>query len=359
MSELRHDPIQKRWVIIATGRSERPDSFSVEYADVGGEEDCPFCPGREHMTPPEIAAYREGDGGPDSEGWTVRVVPNKYPALRIEGELTRRGVGLYDQIAGIGAHEVVIEGPDHEGGIAGMDLAHATAVYHMLQERLRDLMLDGRFKYVLLFKNEGAPAGATLAHPHHQIIATPVTPKTVAMELNSAKEHYLRKERCLFCDIINQEIEAGDRVVTLTDHFVAFAPYASRSPFELFIAPRHHQHSFTDASPESLRGLAEIMQDVLGRLRNGLDHPPFNYVFHSSPNTDSEPKRPNHWATLKHDFHWHIEIVPRLTRMAGFEWGTGFYINPTPPEAAAQFLRTIDPRPGGKGSSLDEPTGRE
>lgn len=342
-SELRYDPIQKRWVIIAADRSLRPNSTTpqTEYDD--DVDNCPFCPGNEEMTPPEIVAIREAGSLPNEKGWSVRVVSNKYPALRIEGELTRRGVGMYDQVSGVGAHEVLIESPDHVRTLDRLPIEQGALIYRVLQERLSDLMRDDRFKYVLLFKNQGMTAGATLAHPHHQVIATPVTPKTVAVELNSARDHFIGKERCLFCDMIDQEITGGERIVALTDRFVAFTPYASRSPFELFVAPRFHQHSLTETSDEDILGLTAIMNDVLCRLRIGLNDPPYNYVFHNAPNTDTSPRRPSHWATIRHDWHWHIEIVPRLTRTAGFEWGTGFYINPNPPEESAEYLRGIDP----------------
>ncbi|MBN1825029.1 MAG: DUF4931 domain-containing protein [Candidatus Eisenbacteria bacterium] len=354
MSELRHDPIQGRWVIIATDRGQRPDSFAVEPERIKAGAFCPFCSGNESSTPPEIVAIRERGSSPNSQGWKIRVVANKFPALRIEGELERRGMGVYDRINGIGAHEVVIESPDHYKSIVGLEQGHVTSVYRVLQERLIDLMRDGRFKYVLLFKNHGRIAGASLPHPHHQVIAVPVTPKTVATELQASRQHFLRKERCVFCDILHQEIESGERIVSLTDRFVAFCPYASRFPFEIFVAPRYHEHAFAETSPNDLSGLAWIMQDVLKRLRFGLRNPPYNYIFHTTPNTQTSPKRPAYWSTVRYDYHWHIEILPRLTRVAGFEWGTGFYINPTPPEQAAEYLRSVDTSQEIEEPALDE-----
>jgi len=343
MSELRHDPIQKRWVIIATDRAQRPDSFAVAPEKPAPGAFCPFCEGNEESTPPEIIAIRERGGGPNTPGWKIRVVPNKFPALRIEGDLERRGIGMYDRVNGIGAHEVVIESPDHNLSIAHLPLDHVSTVYRVLQERLTDLLRDARFRYVLLFKNEGSVAGASLPHPHHQVIAVPVTPKTVSSELQSAQQHYVRKERCIFCDIIQQEIESGERIVSLTERYVAFCPYASRFPFEITVAPRNHEHSFSDTSPEDLAHLSRIMQDVLRRLQVGLKGTPYNYMFHTTPNTDTRPRRPTYWSTVRYDYHWHIEVLPRLTRIAGFEWGTGFYINPIPPEHAAMHLRETDP----------------
>ncbi|RPJ46561.1 MAG: galactose-1-phosphate uridylyltransferase [Candidatus Latescibacterota bacterium] len=343
MSELRHDPIQKRWVIIATDRAQRPDSFAVEPEKTIQGAFCPFCYGNEESTPPEITAVRDRGSRPNTAGWKIRVVPNKFPALRIEGGLERSGVGIYDRLSGIGAHEVVIESPDHRASLIDFDLDHSANVFRVLQERHLDLMRDGRFRYVILFKNQGMTAGASLPHPHHQVIAVPVTPKTVSTELQSSRQHYMGKERCIFCDIIQQEIGTAERIVALTERFVAFCPYASRFPFEVFVAPRNHEHTFAETSAEDLRGLAAIMKDVLGRLAVGLKNPPFNYMFHSAPNTEMKPSRPGYWATVRYDYHWHVEILPRLTRVAGFEWGTGFYINPVPPENAAAHLRAADP----------------
>lgn len=210
------------------------------------------------------------------------------------------------------------------------------------RERLNDLRRDGRFKYVLIFKNHGADAGASLAHPHTQLIATPVTPLTVAKELQSAKDHFHLKERCLFCDIIAQEMGTGERVIRATEHFIAFSPYASRFPFEIFIAPRKHHHDFGQIDDAMARALGEFMQDVMARVKNGLNDPPYNFLIHTSPNTHTALHRSWYWNTIEYDWHWHIEIIPRLTRIAGFEWGTGFYINPTPPEQAAKYLRELE-----------------
>lgn len=341
MPELRHDPIQKRWVIIATERSRRPVDLQ---GPTGPREHafCPFCPGNEAATPPEIAAVRPPGSAPNGPGWKVRVVPNKFPALRIEGDRDRAAVGIYDRMNGIGAHEVIIETPDHDASLAEMDYRSVEQVLRMYMERLRDLLRDRRFKYVLVFKNHGETAGATLAHPHSQVIATPVTPRTISTELTSARDHYNAKERCLFCDVLAQELQTGSRVVWSDPNFAVFAPYASRFPFELMIMPRRHRHSFADMTGEEVAGLARVLRDTLRRLRLGLNDPPYNFMIHTSPNLDYEPRRGVFWQTVPWDFHWHIEIIPRLTRVAGFEWGTGFYINPTAPEEAALFLREIE-----------------
>jgi len=303
---------------------------------------CPFCEGNEGKTPPEITALRSHGAPPNSPGWQVRVVPNKFPALRIEGELERKGMGIYDRMNGIGAHEVIIETPKHDLHMADMSVDELRSVLRMYRTRLLDLMRDGRFKYILIFKNHGASAGASLAHPHTQIIATPVTPLTISRELISAKDHYHIKERCLFCDIIAQEVELGERIVYLSDTFVAYTPYASRFPFELFLSPRHHHSSFAEADEPLLHGLALALKEAFSRVKRCLNDPPFNFLIHTIPNTAASPKRTAYWDTIAADFHWHFEIIPRLTRIAGFEWGTGFYINPTAPEEAARYLREVE-----------------
>jgi UDPglucose--hexose-1-phosphate uridylyltransferase len=341
MPELRHDPIQKRWAIISTDRSRRPDDSFHDAATLP-REGCPFCEGNENKTPPEIIAVRHNGSQPNRPGWQVRVVPNKFPALKIEGELGRRGVGVHDWMNGVGAHEVIIETPRHEENLPDSSVDHIQKVIWTYRERLVDLSRDTRLRYMLIFKNHGAAAGATLSHPHTQLIATPVVPLTLAHELNSAREHFLKKERCLFCDIIGQELESGERIVVSGDEIVAFTPFASRFPFEIFLAPRNHHHSFAAINDRMMRQLAAALKDVLLRLKKCLGDPSYNFLIHTIPNIMAAPKRSASWDTVEHDFHWHMEIMPRITRVAGFEWGTGFYINPTAPEEAARCLRDAD-----------------
>jgi len=335
MSDLRHDPIQKRWVIIATERVRRPQDFHAK-EEKKKMSFCPFCPGNEHATPPEIMSVK------GQNGWKIRVVPNKFPALRIEGDTGRQGVGIFDKMNGIGAHEVVIDSPSHETSLAYLSVDDIVDLLKVWQERIRDLCKDTRFRYILLFKNHGDAAGASLEHPHCQIIATPITPRTVSMELQSCKEYFFVKERCLICDIITQELEQKMRVVRVGERFVVFTPFASRFPFETCIAPRFHQHDFLMTTAEELHLFAVALKDTLLRLSVGLDDPPYNFMLHNAPNVQWHPHRPGYWTTLEHDYHWHLEIIPRVTKMAGFEWGTGFYINPTAPEDAAKYLREIE-----------------
>jgi UDPglucose--hexose-1-phosphate uridylyltransferase len=337
MPELRHDPIQKRWVIVATERQNRRTWFEKELT-LPGTPICPFCPGNEALTPPEILANRE-NGGENDSSWSLRVIPNKYPALQIEGTADRRADGIYDRMNGIGAHEVVIEARSHVQHMADMSTDHVTRIFEVYRQRLVDLMKDERFKYVMIFKNHGSDAGASIAHPHTQIIATPVTPKTVSLELESAREHFRLKERCIFCDILDEELSHGERLVYMSDHFVALCPYASRFPYEVIVLPRAHAHDYSAAPAHIVRDLAHTMQVVLAKLRLAVNDPPFNFLFHTSPNASHTRRRANYWDTLAYDWHWHVEVLPRLTRTAGFEWGSGFYINPTPPELAADTLR--------------------
>ncbi len=340
MPELRHDPIQRRWVIIATERSRRPDAFTREEPRPNGDF-CPFCEGNENKTPPEITAIRNGSL-PNQPGWEVRVVPNKFPALKIEGGLDRRGLGAYDRMNGVGAHEVIIETPHHFQHLGDAPVDHIQKVLWIYRERLVDLLRDQRFKYILIFKNHGAAAGASISHPHTQLIATPVTPLTLAEELDSARNHYLKKERCLFCDLIQQEIESAKRIVVDGDQFIALAPFASRFPFELFVAPRFHHHSFAEASDDMLYHLAGVLKEILLRVKKCLSNPPYNFLIHTIPNIKVKPRSASYWETIELDYHWHIEFMPRITQVAGFEWGTGFYINPTAPEDAAKYLRDTE-----------------
>lgn len=340
MPELRYDPLQHRWVIIATERGARPSDLhdTTKYNRV---KDCPFCEGCESLTPPEIWAIRDPSTAANSPGWKVRVVSNKFPALNIESMGKRTGVGVYDKIEGLGAHEVIIETPEHETGLADLPPEQVRYVLLAYRERLRDLYKDPRFKYVLIFKNHGKRAGASLAHPHSQLIVTPIVPRNVSMKLEASKQHYERKERCLICDVIQQDMDDGSRIILSENGFVAAAPYASRFPFEIFIAPVVHNFSFAEVPDDELARLAAFLKNVLSRLKRVLEDPPFNYVLNTSPNIESRPKFSDKWVTIKYDYHWHIDIIPRLVRIAGFEWGSGFYINASIPEQAAQYLREV------------------
>ena len=293
---------------------------------------CPFCPGNESHTPPEVMAYREAGSEPDRPGWRVRVISNKFPALKVEGTLDRAPHGIYDQMNGIGAHEVFIETPEHAHDLVDMTDEEVRDVLWSYRERMADLERDSRFNHITIFKNYGEAAGSSLEHSHSQLIATPIVPMRVQEEVNGAKRYFEFKERCIFCDIIRQEITDQERIVKDHDAFVAHMPFASRFPFEICIIPKAHQSSFLEMSDAEYVILARCLKDTLLRLKLALNNPPFNYVLHTRPLSPE----------CHEYYHWHFEIIPRLTKVAGFEWGTGFYINPTPPEEAAAFLRGID-----------------
>jgi len=331
MPELRKEPIIGRWVIISSERGKRPVDYEVvpEPAKKGG---CPFCYGNESLTPPEILAVRQPDSPPNGPGWQLRVVPNKFPALRVEGQLDKSGEGLYDKMTGIGAHEIFIESPVHDLHLADMETDHIAELLQAFVARMQDLKRDTRLKYLMIFKNQGFRAGATMEHSHSQLIATPIVPKTIKEELEGSLEYYKYKERCVFCDIIKQEIEDTRRLVIENDRFISIVPYAARFPFETWILPKNHLSTFEDSAVPDLKILAETLKGTLLRMNRSVNTPPYNLVLHTAP--CDRPK-------IDH-YHWHIEIMPRLTRVAGFERGTGFYINPTPPEEAAAFLREVD-----------------
>lgn len=328
MPDLRKDPVVGRWVIISTERARRPSDFKTE-AVVPRGENCVFCPGNEDKTPPEILVGRPPGSPPNTPGWSFRVVANKFPALRIEGDLEPAGEGLYDRMNGVGAHEVVIEAPDHRATLASLPADVVADVMLAYRERVVDLKKDPRFEYVLVFKNHGEAAGASLEHPHSQLIATPIIPIMVTEELTGSAQYFEIKERCVWCDIVRQERRTRSRIVLEANGFVALAPFAPRFPFETWILPTRHRSAFEETGVDELRGLADVLGEFLRRMERVLKHPPYNYMLHTAPLRE---------GPLEH-FHWHLEIIPKLTQVAGYEWGSGFFINPVPPEAAAAALR--------------------
>jgi len=329
MPELRKYPISERWVIISSERVRHPGAFVRESVpNTRSDRFCPFCAGHEDKTPPELLAHRSGTPA-NEPGWSLRVVPSKFPVLRVEGELEREGDGLFDRMEGIGAHEIVVESPVHVLSMTDLTEGAIEQVLWAFRDRVRDLRNDPRLRYVLIFRNYGESAGAHLEHAHSQLIALPVVPKRVQEELEVAGRYYDFKERCIFCDLIRQEVKAGTRVVTETDQFVVLEPYAARFPFETWILPKKHQSHFEEACATQLNNLAWVLKTTLRKLERALERPPYNLLVHTAPLQE---------ASNPH-YHWHIEIIPKLTRVAGFEWGTGFYINPTPPEESARYLR--------------------
>ena len=330
MPELRKDPISQRWVIIASERAKHPSDFLPE-EPVSPPSFDPFAEGNEDKTPPEIAAYRDPGSKPNKPGWRVRVVPNKFPALQVEGDLNKRGDGMYDRMQGIGAHEVIIETPKCVRSFTGLPDEHVREILWMYRDRLLDLQRDVRLKYGMLFKNVGRAAGATLYHTHSQLISTPIVPRTIHLKMQACEEYWKFRGRCLVCDMAVQEAEQQVRVVMDSGQFLAFEPYAPRFPFETWIVPKPHASHFEGVHPPLVEELAFILKRTLLKIEKGLNQPPYNYMLFSSP-FGSGPSE---------HLHWHLEITPRLTPVAGFEWGTGFYINPVPPEDAAEFLRNV------------------
>jgi UDPglucose--hexose-1-phosphate uridylyltransferase len=345
MPELRKDPVLGRWIIISKERRKRPTDFPIEPSRGNGGF-CPLCPGNENFTPPEVFAFRAPGFEKDGPGWQVRVVPNKFPALVIEGELAKEGIGLYDRMNGIGAHEVIVESPNHDEHFADLPVETMATVFKAYKERILDLEKDPRFQYVMVFKNHGSAAGASLEHSHSQLIALPILPRMIVSELEGAESHYRYKERCIFCDIIRQEIQQQERVVCQNDQFITITPFAPRTPFEMWILPKKHSSAFYCQDDDDFYALAEIFGESLRRLNSCIENVPYNFVLHTEPLRSRGVEY----------YHWHFEIVPKLTSIAGFEWGSGFYINPLPPEEAAAYLRTsLDL--ASKGAYSEEDTG--
>jgi UDPglucose--hexose-1-phosphate uridylyltransferase len=329
MPELRKDPIVGRWVVVNVENPTLPGDFHLPPFERKGDDNCPFCYGNESMTPPEIEVISEGEREPNTSGWKVRVVPNKFPALRIEGDLDKRGLGLYDMSNGVGAHEVIIENPEHFKGLDQLNTKDVEYILKAYRSRSLDLRKDRRFKYILIFKNVGLQAGASLEHGHSQLIALPMIPKNVKEEVKGAKTYYEFRERCIFCDMIAYELEEEERIVCENDNFLAFCPLSSRFSFEVWIIPKKHLGDFGLIDELRIGECAQILKEAIRRLRKVLGEHPYNYIIHTSPvNTDGDLA-----------YHWHIEIMPKLTRVAGFEWGSGFYVVFTPPEVAAKYLK--------------------
>ena len=328
MGELRKDPILGRWVIVKTDGSLMPEDYEKEIKTFHQQAICPFCPDREDRTPPEIEAVRDG-GEANSSNWRVRVVPNKFPAFDISGEIDRRGVGVFDMSNGIGAHEVVIETRDHCKDIPDLTDQEVFDIISKYCSRSIDLAKDPRFKYVLVFKNYGAEAGASLEHAHSQVMALPMVPKYVLEALKGSDQYYRFHGRCIYCDIIHQEMKDKERIITENEDFICFAPYASRFSFESWIMPKEHQVRFCEMSDAQKYSLGKILKEMLIRNKICLSDPSYNFFVHTAPVKYHYPE----------GYHWHIEVIPKLTNMTGFEWGTGFYVVQTDPLIAAKFLR--------------------
>jgi UDPglucose--hexose-1-phosphate uridylyltransferase len=332
--EFRRDPLHNTWVVFAPERQRRPQDYAA--ATLSPTALDPFAEGNERLTPPEVFAVRKEKTKPNEPGWRVRVVPNRYPALRIEGQLDAKPEGLYDRVTGIGAHEVIIETPHAETALEDLSINGMAEVFATYRERILDLDKDSRFQHIYIFKNYGPSAGASLAHAHSQLIALPIVPPMVEAKLIRAREHFAARQRSLFADILYTERSGATRMVAENDSYALFCPYASRFPFELAVYPRRHHPDFVSCSPTELYDLAEVVRFALQRLNAVLEKPGYNLLLHTAP-----LKRPlnDRFASAKHDYCWHLEIVPRFHSLAGFEIGLGAYINTVYPEDAARFLR--------------------
>lgn len=341
MYELRKDPILNRWVAVL--KDSKPPGYYFETmpypVPASKGNDCMLCTGKEHETS-EIFAVRDNGSENNISNWRTRVIPRPYPIFRIEGDLGRRGVGMYDIMNSIGANEIIIESPSHNTQPEDIDASQMAIVLMTYKHRISELEKDTRFRYTLIHKDFGKIAGELYDHPHSQVVATPVIPKGIKEELDGAKAYYHYKERCVFCDIINEELRAGKRVIVETGNFLAFTPFAPRYPFEYWIMPRRHNCAFQDISNAEIEDLAAILSLTIKKMRLLLKNPPYNYTLHTAPN---RMPRKDHWHTLGEDFHWHIEIMPALTQRSGFELDSELYIIATSPEDASRHLRETSP----------------
>jgi UDPglucose--hexose-1-phosphate uridylyltransferase len=338
MHELRKDILLGRWVAILSN-SRTPAEYPLAHEERTGQDTCALCAGHEHEPPPEITSIRRPSTQKNAPGWLVRAIPSFHPLFQIEGELGRKGVGIYDMMNSIGANEILIESPEHNRKPEDLGIEQMSRVITLYRDRVADLHKDARLRYVLIYKDSGKEAGAIFSHPVSFLMATPVIPRTVKDELDNAKQYYSYKERCVFCDIMSEELRVGERIILETRNFVAFCPYAAQFPFESWIIPKRHCCAFHEITDDEIEDMGLILMSVLQKLRKVFNDPPFNYYIHTAPNM--VPRR-GHWHTLGEDFHWHLELIPRLVRTSGFEWGSGFYVLYTSPENAAKYLREVE-----------------
>jgi UDPglucose--hexose-1-phosphate uridylyltransferase len=323
VKELRKDPTRGQWVLI------RPR------APAGGSEECPYCPGAEATSGPEIAAYRKDGSAPNTPGWMVRVVPERDPYFRIEDELVREGVGMFDMITPRGASELIVESPRHDDTLATIDPEQLEDVLWMYRDRLLDLKRDSQIRDILISRRHKKP-GVSRHHPYSRVTAIPIVFDEKRRELRETRDYYQYKRRCLYCDLLRQEIAARERVVRLTKSFACLVPYAPRSPFETWIVPRRHGWSYEDAlTAETAPELSALLSLFFGALARHLEDPGYELVLHTAPNVRSRILL-GEWATIRDDYHWHIEVVvrPEDANRVG-----GIFVTETPPEEAALQLR--------------------
>lgn len=325
---LRKDPVTQRWVVISPERAEIPLPGVPPQPAGLPPEACPFCPGNEAKAGAEIHVEREPGSPVNGPGWWIRVVADRYPILHIEGGLEKSAEGMYDSMNAIGAHEILVETPEHHQHWADLETLQLGRVLRACQQRSLDLRNDPRFRHVIWVKNHGL-AASLFQHQHSHIVATPFLPGAIGEELKGFGDYVRWKERCVLCDILKQELTDGRRILLREGRILAFVPFAPRFPYECWFVPTAHQHDFGAAPAEVLRDLARALQEVLRRIRRLLHDPPYSFVLHSSP-----------LGEFTHEeYHWHVELVPRQPQVLGLEWGTGIHINPVAPETAADRLR--------------------
>ncbi|NJK81541.1 MAG: galactose-1-phosphate uridylyltransferase [Chloroflexaceae bacterium] len=331
MPELRQNYATKEWVIIASERAKRPSSYVENGVHKLLTEDrpeydpnCPFCVGNEEL---DLQVENFPPVGP----WKTRVVRNKYPALSGDGLPVQLSDGVHASISGVGRHEVLVEHPRHNTTLALIDPEHIQLVLETFQQRGKAMSEDPRIKQIIFFKNHGERAGASLAHPHCQIIGMPVVPDTIRRRMLAMQQHVNEQGENPIQVMLEEELQSGERLINVSEHFVAFVLYAGSSPFHSWIVPRRPQANFLDVPPAELADLAVVLRDMLRRIYYGLNDPDYNLIIRSSP---------LHEPNDSH-FHWYIAMVPRLSRVAGFEMGSGMYINPSLPESCAAFLRDV------------------
>ena len=326
---IRQDKLTKQWVIYAPSRRKRPRDFLDAEArrPPVPERDpaCPFCPGNEEA----LGTLVDELPGPPPYGWATRVIPNRYPALSPDLDPRRFSVGIYLAVQGHGRHEVVIETPCHDRDIPGMSQAEVEAVVETYHRRHVDLMRQDETILTITFRNRGPAAGASMAHPHSQIIALAVAPPYVRWREEEAQRYFDEWGRCCLCDIARFEARSEERVVFENGSFLAFVPFAAGVPCEVWIVPKRHQADFGEISDAEKPDMAQALREVLGRVESRLNGPDYNYVIHSS----------TQYRAGEPQVHWYLQILPRITTRAGFEIGSGISINPSIPEDDAAFLR--------------------
>ena len=326
MSQLRQNLVTKEWYVIATDRARRPDDFTRSKPrprPPKRSSRCPFCPGNEAMTPPEVARI------PHDGNWKVRVVPNKFSAFSSDGETERHIDGLYRWANGVGVHQVIVETPRHDLTPSQIPLEQLKLVTRVYHDHYEAALEDPRVQLVILFKNYGAAAGTSLIHPHSQLMATPLVPTHIRYRTEEARRYYDETGRCVFCETLRIEKEEKERLVWENDDFLVFCPYACGAPYEVWIMPKRHISCFSMTTGVELDGLAEALQVVQGKMAALLADPDFNYVIRVAPKDER----------FGQAFHWYIKYMPRLAKQAGFELGTGMYVNTTLPEDNAKYLR--------------------